>query len=911
MQTILSKHWHYLEREQTASILGSNIETGLDVLEVERRREHFGPNAVTRDTGPGYGTLLFEQINQPVVYILLFAAAVTGFMEEWVDAAVIFGVVLVNTIIGFVQESRAVRAILALEKGLSSTTAVIRSGKQQIVPSEELVPGDIVILRSGDRVPADLRIAAGADLQIDESALTGESLPVTKTVDPLPQQTILSDRTNMAFGSTVVTHGQGKGVVTATGNGTEIGRISAMIATAKAPKTPLQKKIAEFTQLLVWVILGLAVVTKLVGWYKGIPWLDSFKAAVALAVGAIPEGLPAAVTITLAIGVSRMASRRAIIRKLPAVEALGSTTVICSDKTGTLTQNQMTVRRVAVAGGSFDIRGGGYDPTGNIEQDGRVVNPAEYPVLMECLRAGALCNDSALTQTESGYGVEGDPTEGALIVSAMKAGMNPQELERLYRRLDSIPFESDTQFMATLHHVGESSERVVYIKGSAEKILGACTTKADAGRGESTLNRAEFEVVVDDMASHGLRVLAFARLKVPRGTERIPFRSLPDNLTFLGLQGMLDPPRNEAIEAVEKCRHAGIRVKMITGDHPLTAVAIAKMLGLGMDGGRRDAEPEALTGAKIVELDDTEFIDKSDRVDVFARVTPEQKLSLVQALQRKGNVVAMTGDGVNDAPALKRADIGVAMGRGGTEAARQSADMVLTDDNFASIQAAVEEGRGVFDNLTKFIVWTLPTNVGEGLAILLAILIGEILPILPVQILWINMTTAVLLGITLAFEPKEPDLMERAPRDPREPILTHELIVRILIVGLLLVIGSFSLFEWELRSGASVEEARTAAVNMFVFGEMFYLFNCRSFTKRLKDIGYFSNRWLIGGVVLMTLLQIAFTYVPLMNGIFHSAPIPVLAWVHILAFSAVIFVVIALKERFLARRADTGAGAQD
>lgn len=902
MQTILSKHWHYLEPEKTASILGSDIESGLDILEVERRREHFGPNAVTRDTGPSYAGLLFEQINQPVVYILLFAAAVTGFMEEWVDAAVIFGVVLVNTIIGFVQESRAVRAILALEKGLSSTTAVLRSGEQQLVKSEELVPGDIVILRSGDRVPADLRIATSTDLQIDESALTGESLPVTKTVDPIPQETILSDRTNMAFGSTVVTYGQGKGIVTATGDGTEIGRISEMVATAEAPKTPLQKKIAEFTQLIVWLILGLAVATKLVGWYKGIPWLDSFKAAVALAVGAIPEGLPAAVTITLAIGVSRMASRRAIIRKLPAVEALGSTTVICSDKTGTLTQNQMTVRRVFVEGGSFDVWGGGYDPTGGIEKDGTAVNPADYPVLMECLRAGALCNDSRLRQNEAGYGVEGDPTEGALIVSAMKVGLKPQELAQVYRRLDSIPFESDNQFMATLHRVSDSSERVVYLKGSAERILAACTTKADAADRESAWNRAILEAVVDDMASQGLRVLAFARLKVPPDTDRMTFRSLPDNLTFLGLQGMLDPPRDEAIEAVQKCRRAGIRVKMITGDHPLTAVAIAKMLGLGMEGTNRDAEPEALTGAKIVELDDTEFIEKSERVDVFARVTPEQKLSLVQALQKKGNVVAMTGDGVNDAPALKRADIGVAMGRGGTEAAKQSADMILTDDNFASIEAAVEEGRGVFDNLTKFIVWTLPTNVGEGLAILLAILIGEILPILPVQILWINMTTAVLLGITLAFEPKEPDLMERAPRDPQQPILTHELIVRILIVGLLLVVGSFSLFEWELRSGASVEEARTAAVNMFVFGELFYLFNCRSFTKPLREIGYFSNGWLIGGVLLMAFLQVTFTYAPFMNAVFHSAPISPGAWLQILAFSSVIFIVIALKERFLMRR---------
>jgi Ca2+-transporting ATPase len=614
-----------------------------------------------------------------------------------------------------------------------------------------------------------------------------------------------------------------------------------------------------------------------------------FMAAVALAVGAIPEGLPAAMTITLAIGVSRMARRRAIIRKLPAVETLGSTTVICSDKTGTLTENEMTVQEIMAGSDLFIVSGSGYAPSGKILRKDSSADVRGSIALTECLRAGLLCNDSALIEGDRGWKVHGDPTEGALIVSAIKGGLSADAEQKKIPRIDAIPFESQHQYMATLHNSGADKPGLIYVKGSVESVLERCTSLLDFEGRTIALDKDRILKDVESMARKGLRVIAFAKGDLKQGTNALHHADISSGLTFLGLQGMIDPPRAEAIEAVKKCYTAGIHVKMITGDHALTASAIAKQIGLNTDG-------NAVTGKEMAQLSDQEMIDVAGRTAVFARVTPEQKLRLVEALQTRGNVVAMTGDGVNDAPALKQANIGVAMGIAGTEVAKEAADMVLTDDNFASIEAAVEEGRGVFDNLTKFIVWTLPTNLGEGLVILVAVFAGVTLPILPVQILWINMTTAVLLGLMLAFEPKEPGIMMRPPRNPKTPILTRELIGRIFIVGSLMLAGAFGLFKWELMRGATVSEARTVAVNVFVMAELFYLFNCRSLKKSMFEIGLFSNLWVWGGVTAMLFLQILYTYLPAMNWMFHSAPIGLDAWGRILAVSVIVFFVVGFEK---------------
>ena len=704
------------------------------------------------------------------------------------------------------------------------------------------------------------------------------------------------DRTNMAYASTLVTQGVGRGVVVATGEATEIGRISELVASAEVLATPLTRKVAHFSRVLLFVILGLAALTFLVGLLRGETWLEMFMAAVALAVGAIPEGMPAAITITLAIGVRRMAKRHAIIRHLPAVETLGSTTVVCSDKTGTLTQNQMTVRRLFSAGTSYRVSGVGYAPVGGFDPPDLQRNRA----LLECLLAGLLCNDSRLERGADGWHVEGDPTEGALLAVARKAGLSESEKAAALPRVDTIPFDSRRRYMATLHDQGEGAPRIAYLKGSIESLLPHCDRALDAAGKEAAFDAGCARRIAEHWAANGLRVLAFARTELAPGCDALSREDVASGLAFLGLQGLLDPPRPEAFGAVRTCRSAGIRVKMITGDHAGTAVAIAREIGL--TGG--DRSPQALSGAAIAALSNGELIEAARSTTVFARVSPQQKLRLVEALQADGHVVAMTGDGVNDAPALRRADIGIAMGHSGTEVAREAADMVLADDNFASIVSAVEEGRAVFDNLTKFIFWTLPTNIGEGLVILAAVMAGVALPILPVQILWINMTTAVFLGLTLAFEPREAGIMQRPPRDPTAPILTGPLQLRIGLVGLLLLAGSFGLFEWALSSGASENEARTVAVNVFVMGELFYLFNCRSLAGSAFSLGLFSNRWLLLGAALTVVLQLGLTYLPAMHVVFHTAPIGLDAWALTTAVGVAIYAVVGFEKGL--RRRSTG-----
>jgi Ca2+-transporting ATPase len=894
MQTLLGHHWHHLPSEEVLELLESDQNGGLDQFAVETRQAHFGPNVISEKRKQGPLVRFLLQLQQPLIYILLAAVVVTGIFKEWVDAAVIFGVVIINAVVGFVQESKALGAIAALAKAIASEATVIRSGQKRRLSAASLVPGDIVLLQSGDKVPADLRLTHTRDLQIDESALTGESVPAQKSHDILAKETGLADRRNMAYSSTLVTFGTGTGVVVGTGDRTEIGQISEMIASTEVLDTPLMQKIKKFSHFLLVVILVLAAMTFCIDILRGKDWLFTFKVAVALAIGAIPEGLPAAMTIMLAIGVSRMARRNAIIRRLPAVETLGSVTVICSDKTGTLTKNQMTVQQISAGGQQYEVSGTGYDPGGQILQS-PMAGSQETDALNECLRAGLLCNDAVLTHENGLWQVQGDPTEGAILVAALKGGLKQKDELVAFPRIDAIPFESQHQYMATLHSSGEGKPPVVFMKGSVESILPKCRTKLLSTGEEGPIDHNETQRETDELAAKGLRVLAFAKKTLPNNAGSVGHNDVAEGLVFLGLQGMIDPPRPEAAQAIATCQRAGIQVKMITGDHAKTAGAIAR--GLKIDGiDTHDGTESIVTGQQLASLSDEELTELAPRTAVFARVSPEHKLRLVQALQAQGNVVAMTGDGVNDAPALRRADIGVAMALGGTEVAREAADMILTDDNFASIESAVEEGRGVFDTLVKFIVWTLPTNGGEGLALILAVLLNTALPLQPVQLLWINMTTAVFLGMMLAFERPEPGIMLRSPRDPRVSLLTGALLRRIVLVSILLCAGAFGLFKIELLNGASKEEAWTVVTAVFVFGEAFYLLNCRSLTQSVLSVGLFSNLWIWGGIAAMTVLQLAFTYVPVMNSLFHSAPIGVGSWLRVFGVGIVIYTVVGFEK---------------
>ena len=901
METLIGTHWHDLPREEVAALLKSETEHGLDILEVQARQEHFGPNLLARRKGRGPLSRFLLQFYQPLVIILIAASIVTGIVVQWSDAGVIFAVVLINAIIGFLQESKAVGAIEALSRSMTTGANVLRSGKVQLISSEELIPGDIVLLQSGDRVPADMRLLQLRELRIDESVLTGESVPVEKHLQRLSHDTLLSDRKNMAYASTLVTYGQGKGIVVATGYRTEIGRISQLISDVQVLETPLTRRIAHFSRVLLFAILALGGLTFCAGLLHGESVIDMFMAAVALTVGAIPEGLPAAVTIILAVGVSRMAKQKAIIRRLPAVETLGSTTVICSDKTGTLTENQMTVMEIVAGGRLYQVTGSGYDPSGTIDREDRAEKGDSSAALVECLRAGLLCNDSRLIRKEGRWAVEGDPTEGALIVAAKKIGMMEEGEKASYPRLDSIPFESQHQYMATLHAQGPQAPHQVFVKGSLESILARCKYTSDISGARVPLDEEQVRSQADTMARKGLRVLAFATREVEREKTSLSHEDIGEGLIFLGLQGMIDPPRKEAIDAVHACQGAGIQVKMITGDHALTASAIAQQIGLYLNPGSCSPECHVLSGSQLEDLSDQELIDTVSETEVFARVSPEQKLRLVRALQARGEIVAMTGDGVNDAPALRQANIGVAMGITGTEVAKESADMVLTDDNFASIQAAVEEGRCVFDNLVKFLVWALPTNLGQGMVILAAVLAGEHLPILPVQSLWINMTTAGSLGLMLAFEPKERGIMARAPRNPRNPILSKELIFRILLVGFLLLCAAFGLFEWEEISGASQAQARTVAVNAFAIISTLYLLNCRSLHGASFRTNPLQNIWVLFGIAGMIVLQVAFTHVPFMNHFFHSAPIGWDSWGRVFAVGVVAHLIVEIEKWWIRR----------
>jgi len=869
--------WHHVAASDVAHHLRADLSTGLPTSEVALRQQQYGINELQGHGGKSPLVRFLMGFHQPLIYILLGAAAVALVLQDWVDAGVILAVILINTTIGFLQESKAENAIATLAQSVTTTATVIREGQKQQLNSRDLVPGDLVLLSAGDKVPADLRLFQVRNLQVSEAALTGESVPVQKSANPLPPDTGLADRHNMAYGGSLVTSGQARGIVVAIGNQTQTGQISQMMAHSSGLVTPLTRKIDRFSKTLLYVILALAAGMFTIVMTQQGSWTAGFKAAVALAVSAIPEGLPAVITVALAIGVGRMAQRHAIIRKLPAVETLGSTTVICSDKTGTLTENQMTVQAIYAGGEAYQVSGIGYGAEGAILKDNQPVCLDSLPPLQECLQCGLLCNDSHLQTDDSQISVAGDPTEGALIVSAHKAGLTLPMLEAAFPRLDTIPFESQIQYMATLHRVTAQPDcDRIYVKGSVEAILQRCQQQLDTQGNPIELDRVAIEQAVQTFTNQGLRVLAFARKQVSPQQQQIDHDHLHHGLTFLGLQGMIDPPRADAIAAVKTCQSAGIQVKMITGDHALTATAIARQMGL-----TRTLDAPTFTGQALAAMADADLANALETSAVFARVAPEQKLRLVKALQSRGEIVAMTGDGVNDAPALKQADIGVAMGINGTEVAKEAADMILTDDDFASIEAAVEEGRTVYGNLLKTIGFILPVNGGEALTILVGVLVAAALPILPVQILWVNMVSSVALSATLAFEPKVPGIMQRPPRPANEPLLSGKLLWRVLVISLFNLVAVFGMFEWVWQATANLTLARTMAVHSLVAAETFYLLSISQFIPSLwarlrrppQDMRQAVACMPAIGVGGVLLLQSLFSQVAAINPLFDTQPL--------------------------------------
>lgn len=902
MNTTSQQAWHALDANVVIDHFGVDPLHGLEAAEVEKRRVQYGENRLREQSGKSALQRFGAQFTSPLVIVLLVAAGLTVVVGGIADAGVILGVVLVNAIIGFFQEEKAVNALRSLAETVGTECTVRRDGKNVRVAAWELVPGDIVVLEAGDKVPADLRIVSCRDAAVAEAALTGESVPVEKQTLPVAENAVVADRTNMAYSSTAVTFGMATGVVVATGSSTEVGAISTLLADTVSLATPLTKTIEGFSKILLIAILVLAAATFGVGMLRGGTVLDMLLAAVALSVGAIPEGLPAAVTIILAIGVNQMAKRRAIIRTLSSVETLGSTTVICSDKTGTLTQNQMTVTEVLTANYRYLVTGTGYGAEGQITHDGHRAKVGHDAALELCMRTSVLCSTASVHVDATGNAdVVGDPTEAALIVMAGKGGFTRAVEEEMRPKVDEIPFSSEHQYMATLHRNGDQS--LLLMKGSVEAVVSRCSAvlEADGSVQQRPLDRVEDAAA--KLSEQGLRVIAMAMRAVSADVRKLS-RDDVEELVFCGLVAMVDPPRDEAKQAIAACQRAGITVKMITGDHAATASTIAQQLG--MTGKHVDGRLVAVTGGELAAMGAEEFKAVAHDVNVFARTSPEQKLRLVEALQEHKEVVAMTGDGVNDAPALRKADIGVAMGRTGTEVAKDASDMVLTDDNFATIVNAVEEGRTVFSNLLKFIVWTIPTNIGEGLVIVVAIALGLDLPILPVQILWINMTTAVILGLPLAFEPRQPDVMDQPPRNVHEPLIGRDLLMRTLFVGILLLIFSFALYKVELLRGNSLDVARTAAANGFVIMELFYLFACRTLLAPTRIVGYFSNAYVWGGAALMAVLQLGFTHVPFMNVLFKTAPVDGTSWLLAYGSGLIVLVLVSFEKRlrrYVIRRA--------
>jgi len=887
--------WHAEPVESVFQKLDCSAD-GLDTAEVEQRREIHGLNRLPERSKRSPLIRFLGQFNNVLIYVLLGAAVMTSLMADWVDAGVILGVVVINAIIGFFQEGKAEKAVEAIRETLTHEAIVQRDGQKNSVAVEELVPGDVVFLQSGDKVPADLRLFRSKDLRIEEAPLTGESVPVDKVIEPVAPDASVGDRISMAFSGTLVSFGQGSGVVIATGEETQIGKVSSLLAQVETLKTKLTEQMDEFSKWLTGAITILAVGTLVFGMaLRDYSFTELFFACVALAVAAIPEGLPAIITITLALGVQRMARQKAIIRRLPAVETLGSVSIICSDKTGTLTRNEMTVTTVVKADDEYRVDGAGYEPAGTFFRDENQIDAAHDGLLQEMARAAMLCNDGALVQQDGQWLVQGDPTDGALLAFARKAGIQEHECKAQHPRLDIIPFESEHKYMATLHRQADG-DNIVLLKGAPERVLSMCTSERHVD-GDKELDQQFWNDKIEQVAQLGQRTLAIASAELS-GQEQIRHEDVASRMTLLGLFGLIDPPRDEAVEAVKSCHSAGIKVKMITGDHALTAAAIGRQIGL-------DVTSEPISGQELEAMDDDKLQFYAMKSSIFARVSPEHKLRLVTALQASEHITAMTGDGINDAPALKRADVGVAMGMKGTEAAKEASEMVLADDNFASIVHAVEEGRTVYDNIRKTLGFILPTNGAQAGIIIASVMMGIALPITPLQILWINMVTAVTLGLSLAFEPSEGNVMMRPPRSPKEPLLNQFLSWRIVFISSLVVMGTLGLFLWDRYTGQSLEMARTTAVNTLIFFQIFYLFNAR-FLKApvLTREGFVGNPAVLIAVATIVLLQLLFTYLPLFQNLFGTAAIAPEDWLRIIAFTFSVFVLVEI-EKYILRQLDT------
>ena len=881
--------WHAISVDEVAKRVATDVTKGLYSADAADRLHRYGPNRLPEGKRRGPVLRFLAQFNNVLVYVLLGAGFTKLMLGLWVDASIIFGVVLLNGVLGFIQEGKAEKALDSIRNMLSAEARTLRGGETRLIPAEQLVPGDVVLLESGDKIPADLRLADVKNLRTEEAALTGESVPADKNTEPAPPNSTVGDRECMAFSGTMVVSGRATGVVVATGSATELGRINALLAGVSALQTPLLRQIKQFGYVITAVVGIVGVLVFAYGkWVTGMDFVELFQAVVGIAVSVIPEGLPAIITITLAIGVQRMAQRNAIIRQLPAVETLGSVSRICSDKTGTLTLMEMMVVSAVTAEGAYQVTGNGYAPEGEVTKDGEPVD--KEPVLVLMGRVSLLCNDAELFQEQGAWKVEGDPTEGALYPFATKLGLDRNAELAAAPRIDAIPFESEHKFMATLHKSTEGTEFFL-VKGAPEVILEHCDRQQTASGHPVPLDRARFMQASDQLAGRGERVLALAWHEGPLGKpEGLRPADLPKNLVLLGLIGLLDPPRKEAIEAVRECHGGGIRVTMITGDHRITAAAIAEMLGIG-DG------KTAVTGTEIEEMNEAALQEKVREVDVFARASPEHKLRLVKAIQANKQIVAMTGDGVNDAPALKKADIGVAMGIKGTEVTKEAAEMILADDNFASITAAVKEGRTVYNNIEKAILFMLPTNVAQALVIMVAILLDFTMPITAPQVLWVNMVTSVALGLVISFEPHELDVMNRPPRAVARPILTGFGIWRVLFVGLALLAVTLWAFFWMKSQGSSDALSRTVAVNMITIGQVFYLLNSRYLLdSSLSVTAHLGNRYLPLGIGAVVFLQLLFTYAPPLQAMFGNEAVPFWVWPWLLVGGLAFFLVVEAEK---------------
>lgn len=885
-----SEPWHAASPEAVLARLGSASE-GLSTSEAANRLAVHGPNQLPQTAGRSALRRFLSQFHHVLIYALLGAAGITAALGHWVDTGVIVAVVIANAVIGFIQEGQAEQAMNAVRQMLAPKCSVLRDGVRLSIDSALVAPGDIVLLEAGEQVPADLRLIEAAGLRIEEAILTGESVPVDKATEPVVPEAPIGDRSSMAYSGTLVAAGAGRGVAVVTGASTEIGRISGMLSTVESLTTPLVRQMDAFARWLTILILLIAVVLLVYGYFVGhLPFSELFMTVVGLSVAAIPEGLPAVLTITLAVGVRAMASRNAIVRRLPAIETLGAVSVICTDKTGTLTRNEMMVVTLASASHTFSVEGSGYAPEGSIRLAAANADPREHVVLAEFARAAAVCNDAALRNHDGVWRVEGDPMEGALTALAGKITGEGVDPFARWRRRAAIPFDARHRFMAVLNE--DADGRVwIHVKGAPERILAMCSAQLSAAGDAERLDAAFWHDRIHEIAAQGQRVLALAARAVPQDHDSLTTADLEGQLILIGLVGLIDPPRLEAIAAVAECHGAGIRVKMITGDHAGTAAAIARQIEL------RNPD-KVLTGADLEKLSDSELAAVVVDTDVFARTSPEHKLRLVTALQAHGLTVAMTGDGVNDAPALKRADAGIAMGQKGSEAAKEASELVLADDNFASIAAAVREGRTVYDNIKKVISWTLPTNAGEAMTIIAALLLQMPLPITAVQILWVNLITGVTLGLALAFEPTEPNTMKRPPRPRAAPLLGGELIWHIALVSLLFLAAVFGMYAYAVDKGYPPELARTIALNTLVVLEIFHLFFIRNiYGASLTWKAAQGTRVVWACVVAITLAQFLVTYLPPLQQVFGTVAVPLLDGLLIVAVGAVFFAVIETEKQ--------------